>query len=552
MGRHASRPRHTALWVAGGALAGIVVVSTAATALPRALGQGDRTESATTTSSCVTQTTVRVTTASSFTGVLRAVGPALQTGPDCVRLQVTAVDGRAAATRLTDLAADVWIPDDGVWATYASPGALAAARDAGGRTVVATSPVYMVTDSATAARVRQAGGSWLGLSGLLADDAGVRLAVREPVGSGEGIVGAGALGEAVWLRDGMDASSIAMVRTLRNTRTAPGSTAALPARTGEVGLVAEYALLPRLPSLPRDTAVLSGSDRTALLRYTWFPTASGVAVPQRRAALDRVLAVLSGPEGIKALAAAGLRQPAAAPPPGVPLGRLPALARRSFAVMEAHHADHILATWYPAERRANLLLVVDISGSMAEPAPGSRASKIRLVREGVRTVAGLLPSDSRLGVWVFGFDLDGRRDYRVLVPVAPLGDTQRAAVSRAVRGLEAIKSGTALYDTILDAYRSAQAAYTPGVPNQVLFFTDGHDQDAPNGISAAELNRQLRAVADPRRPVEVAMVVFGKESDTSYLKTVLAPVKGYLTPVTSGQQVAGMFVHVAVGGLRTR
>lgn len=549
MGRHTPRRRHTALWVAGGALAGLVVVSTAATALPRALGQGAPTAGR---DACLTRTTLRATTASSFAGVLQALGPVLARGPDCVQLQVTVADGRAAAVRLGDLGTDVWIPDDGVWATYARSGALAAAPDAGSGTVVATSPVYMVTDAATAARVRQAGGSWLGLSGLLTGDAGVQLAVREPVGSGEGIVGAGALGEAVWLRDGMDSSSIAMVRTLRNTRTAPGATVAFPTRAGEVGLVPEYALLPRLPSLPRDTAVLTGSDRTALLRYTWLPTASGVAAPHRRAALGRVLAVLSGEEGAKALAAAALRRPGDGPPPRAPQGRLPELARASFAVMKPHHADHIIATWYPAERRANLLLVVDVSGSMAEPAPGSRASKIALVRDGVRTVAGLLPSDSRLGLWVFGFRLDGPRDYRVLLPGAPLGDAQRAALSRAVGGLEAINSGTALYDTVLAAYRAAQESYTPGVPNQVLFFTDGREQDDPDAITAAKLSEQLRAVVDPKRPVELAMVVFGKGSDAAFLKTVLAPVNGYLEPVTSAQQVGGMFVHVAVGGLRTR
>jgi hypothetical protein len=410
----------------------------------------------------------------------------------------------------------------------------------------------MVTDPATGARIQEAGGSWVALSGLLSDRTGVRLAVREPAGSADGLVGAGALGEAVWLRRGMDASSIAMVSTLHNTRTVRGLGPALPAEAGEVGLVPEYALLPRLASRARNSVVLTGTDRTAMMRYSWFPTASAAGAPERRVALYRVLMALTGAEATDGLAAAQLRRPDAGPPPDAAQNRLPKLAPASLGVIAPHHADHILATWYPSERRANLLLVVDVSGSMGDPPPGSRSSKIALVQQGVLTVANLLPANSRLGLWQFGFRLNGARDYEVVLPAASLGAVQRKRLARSVRTLRALDSGTALYDTVLDAYRAAQAAYTPGVPNQVLFFTDGHDQDDPDAISPAVLSERLRAVADPRRPVELAMVVFGTEADAAFLKTVLAPVNGYLEPVVSAAQVAGMFVHVAVGGLRTR
>ncbi len=71
----------------------------------------------------------------------------------------------------------------------------------------------------------------------------MRLAVRDPNGSGDGMVAAGSLGEAVWIKDGMDASSAALSAALRQTRTVPGTAPALPDRPGEVGLVPEYALL---------------------------------------------------------------------------------------------------------------------------------------------------------------------------------------------------------------------------------------------------------------------------------------------------------------------
>jgi hypothetical protein len=550
VGKHSSR-RHTYLWGIVGALVGIALVSTAVTTLPRAIGQGGG-DRGTAAASCGTTSTLRVTAASSFAGVLSDLAPALARGPECVRLTVTAVDGRAAAESLSALRTDVWIADDGAWAAYAADGVLAAADQVGSGTVVATSPVYMVTDPATGMRIKEAGGTWWGLSGLVREPTGVRLAVRAPAGSGDGLVGAGVLGDAVWLRRGMDGSSAAMLETLDQTRTVAGTGPALPTEDGEVGLVPEYALLPVLASAARNAVVLSGTDRTALLRYTWLPTMAATGDPTRRAALYRVLLALTGGESADAIGRAWLRRPGAGAPPQAALDRLPRLVQAEFGVLAPHHADHVLATWYPRERRANLLLVVDVSGSMGKPAPGSDAPLISLVREGVRTVGALLPPDSQLGLWAFGSQLSPPSDHVTLLRSAPLTSAHRRALGSAVGRLEAQETGTGLYDTMLDAYRAVQESYRPGMPNQVIVFTDGRNEDDPGGRTAAQLAERLRDAVDRRRPVELAVVTFGSLPDAEALKSVLGPVDGYLSEVTSAEQVAGAFVHVAVGGLRTR
>ena len=191
--------------------------------------------------------------------------------------------------------ADVWIPDDLSWAAVARGGLLADDGDGGSGTVLATSPIYMVTDTATAARLTRAGGSWLALSKLVASPDGVRLAVRDPNGSGDGMVAAGTLGEAVWIKDGMDASSAALSAALRQTRTVSGTGPALPSQPGEVGLVPEYVLLSAKPTT-EDAAVLAGTDHTAVLRYGWLPTAAAVADPVRKAGAGAVAGRAEEPE----------------------------------------------------------------------------------------------------------------------------------------------------------------------------------------------------------------------------------------------------------------
>src|SRR5690606_18442789 len=106
--------------------------------------------------------------------------------------------------------AHVWIPDEAAWAGVISQIQLDTEAETAG-TVVATSPIYMVADESTASRVTDAGGGWLDLAELLTADTGTQLMVRDPAGSGDGMLGAGAVGEAVWLESGMDASAEALM-----------------------------------------------------------------------------------------------------------------------------------------------------------------------------------------------------------------------------------------------------------------------------------------------------------------------------------------------------
>jgi hypothetical protein len=491
--------------------------------------------------------TLKVVTATSFAKVLAALQPSLASGAHCIALDTVVVDGRGAAARVAEREADVWIPDDLSWGAVARGGLLADDGDGGSGTVLATSPIYMVTDTATAARLTGAGGSWLALSKLVDEHNGVRLAVRDPNGSGDGMVAAGSLGEAVWIKDGMDASSAALSAALRQTRTVPGTAAALPDRPGEVGLVPEYALL-AAKRTAEEAAVLPGTDHTAVLRYGWLPTAAAVADPARKAGLDRLLAALKSPDASGAYAAAGLRRPDGGAP-GDGDVRLPRLTAAALPVLEPHHVDHVFAAWYVQDRRSSILLAVDVSGSMAQPAPGTDTPLIQLVQQGCLAVGRMLPDQSSLGLWSFGSQLDPPRDYRVLLPTAQLTDGQRAGLAGAVGQLAAERTGTGLYDTILAAYKAATAAWRPDEANQVVIFTDGRNEDDPVSIGQQQLAAALKKAADPKRPVELTVVAYGKLPEASSLQDAVGGVDGYVSSVQTPAEVSAAFLHAAASGL---
>jgi Ca-activated chloride channel homolog len=493
-------------------------------------------------SSC---TPVDVTTSTSFEPVLREVAASLRQGENCADVRVNVADGRPAADALTETSADVWIPDDASWAGVIPEGVLAPDPD-GRPEVLAQSPFYMVTDAATAARIKAAGGTWRGLAGLFVPGTGLRMVVRDPAASGDGMVAAAGVGEAVWVAEGMDASSLALATAFEVTRTVRGSAPALPKATGDVGVVPEYALL-RF-GVPEGAVVVAGSDNTPTLRFAWLPTAHGAARADRAPALRRLHDALVGEAGLAAVQRAGLRGPDGAAAPGT-ASRLPAATAKPFDILGPHHVEHVFATWYPEVRRADLLMVVDVSGSMGRTAPDSDRPLIDLVRDGVTEVGKLLPDDSRIGLWEFGSRLDGANDYREVLPPGDLDKSQRGRLGDATAALRAQQTGTGLYDTILAAYETAQERYRGGVLSHVFVFTDGRNQDDPGSVSLEQLTERLTAAQDPQRPVALSVVAFGDAAaDVEALTKALEPVDADVEALTSAKGVPAVFVHVAAGG----
>lgn len=495
-------------------------------------------------------TQLRIVTTSSYRPVLTEIAPLVASGDTCIQLNVEVANGVDALSRVADSGTHVWIPDDGAWAGAGDQLALDADAPGAG-TVVATSPIYMVTDQPTATLVRDAGASWLGLSTLLSDGtSGPTLVLQDPERSGDGLVAAGAVGESVWLDAGMDASAQALTAALPSMRIVQEN--AVPAEPGEIGLVPEYVMVDLLASGDsashiRGAELLAGTDNTAMLRYTWLPTGVGADDPDVMAAMERVLSVLTGDESADARERAGLRGPNREPVTADG-DTFPPLEGEPFEVFSAHAVDHVFATFYAEHRRADVHLVIDISGSMAAAAPSGDASRLDVVKQGLQAMVEILPDDAGVGLWQFGSLLDPPNDWVELVGIGPLED-QRGGLDNAVSGMAPIETGTGLYNTMLDVYLHAQANYRDGVPNHAVVLTDGRNEDRPGSLTAEELQAELVAAHDPERPVHLTLVALGAEPDTELLVDVLEPLDSYITQVSTAEEITAAFIHVAAGGV---
>ena len=483
---------------------------------------------------------LRVVAASSIAPAVRQVAATLTSAANCVDVTTTVADGEGASAVVASDHADVWIPDDSAWLNLP----VAAALSPGSAPVIATSPLYFVTTKG--ATLPASARTWLGLGDTLATRSRLRLVLSDPAASGAALVGAGALVDAGIDADGPLISASNMMRTWQSGRTVAGTAPAFPTTPDEVGIVPEYALL--AGGSDRYDVTVPGGAQSPYLRYTWHPTVVGAAT--EGPALTRLQTALTSVAGRTALGQQHLRPGDRSPIPADDEARasLPDPAGEPTPVIAEHYLYHVLTTFHPSRRKANILVVIDVSGSMRDHAPHSTSSLISLVRGGVSQLTDLMPETSHIGLWEFGSRLDGSKDYRSLVPTRVLSSAQRRAVDGAAHHLAAQDTGTGLYDTILAAYRHQQKDFVPGMPNEVLVFTDGKDQDDPGAISLASLRTSL-ATLDLQKHVQVGVLGFGNQLPAATLEHALSPVGGQVDRLTRTPEVVGAFVHAVSGGL---
>jgi hypothetical protein len=219
------------------------------------------------------------------------------------------------------------------------------------------------------------------------------------------------------------------------------------------------------------------------------------------------------------LAAAGFR-----PASGQPTDAQASVGRiTEIGVVQPLAVGNMLHTWVTLSTDSRMLVVLDVSGSMAEYAGAS--TRVDLAREAMLAALNTMPSRWHVGLWAFSVGLGDKHDYRDLVPVRQLdasadGGTHRDALADEVEGLPIlVGGGTALYDTALAAYDEALRGYDPGRLNTVVLMTDGRNED-PNGVRLPKLLDEIERRQDPNRPVQMITIGMGPQADVSALQQI--------------------------------
>ena len=103
-------------------------------------------------------------------------------------------------------------------------------------------------------------------------------------------------------------------------------------------------------------------------------------------------------------------------------GMLPGEPRNVLSPASPQVLDLIQRSWAELRKRARVLLVIDVSGSMGDPVPNSGDTKLELAKRAAIRALGQFASDDDVGLWIFSSDFPpSHQPYFQLLPVAPLG-----------------------------------------------------------------------------------------------------------------------------------
>jgi Ca-activated chloride channel homolog len=170
----------------------------------------------------------------------------------------------------------------------------------------------------------------------------------------------------------------------------------------------------------------------------------------------------------------------------------PAQPKRVLGLPEPRTLDRIRRAWREDRKPANVLLVVDTSGSMADENRLVRAKK------GLEAFFEQVGKQDSVGLNIFSDQL------QELLPIAPFRENERE-MRRTVENLIA-DGGTAVYDATIDGFESVRSKATPERINAVVVLTDGEDTDSVSSVR--DVVEAVRAQGDSDDQVRVFTIAY--------------------------------------------
>ncbi len=175
----------------------------------------------------------------------------------------------------------------------------------------------------------------------------------------------------------------------------------------------------------------------------------------------------------------------------------------TLATPSAEVINAVIEQWRANKKKANIVLAVDVSGSM------NNDNKIGNAREGAKQLVELLGDDDTFSLLTFN-------DQAAWALTDAKIGTSRADAARRAGGLLA-NGGTALYDAVDAAFSHVENAPPDEKIVAIVVLSDGADRD-----SRMALNQLLDHIrSDPeKRNVRVFTIGYGKDAKADVLQKI--------------------------------
>jgi Ca-activated chloride channel family protein len=197
--------------------------------------------------------------------------------------------------------------------------------------------------------------------------------------------------------------------------------------------------------------------------------------------------------------------------------------------------DAINAGWPALKKKARVLFVLDVSGSMAAPTTGGQ-TKLQLVQQAADHALDLLAPGDQVGLWVFSTELEQ------LEPPAALASQQKAAIKASIDALKP-EQETALYHSVRLAEDYMQQSRDPKYINAIVLLTDGINTD-PTDNNRAGLLSDLQQQAPAGRAIRIFDIGYGSDAEQDTLNSIAQATGGVAYPAGDPGTIDSVFVRI--------
>jgi Ca-activated chloride channel homolog len=491
----------------------------------------------------------------------------------CVQVQVDQADSATEAAQIDGQAArqgavvDAWIPDSSLWLDVARSYPLGAQIVQPTGKSVARSPLMLVTTHAVAAEtgVFTAPPAWalllpssfggppasMGISVDLPDPtttaAGLTSLIQVSRELGTGATARTALTDfAFGVEDTENFDSASALAQFVATTQPPFDRRAITAASEQAVLAYDKAN----SKAPLDAVYPTGASQelgTPELDYPYVLTST---LPGQLRAARMFGNYLQTSYAQSVIRSDGFRSASGAPdvmPASAGLAAQP--LQLASAATPAETAAS-LQNWQQLGLGFRDLVLADVSPAMDQPSGLGSDTIEQLLDQTASQGLGLFPGGTQMGVWQVGKSSSVSQPYDQVVSMGPLSSsvgllTRRVDIDQILASATTSPDGKlALYDSILDAYRTMDASYQPRYLNGVIVLTAGVDS-APGDMSASALVAELHKLYNPSRQIPITILDFGNQASFSALQQIASASgpAGAAFLVTNPAQVGQVFLQ---------
>ncbi|WP_240658683.1 vWA domain-containing protein [Microbacterium sp. CPCC 204701] len=263
-------------------------------------------------------------------------------------------------------------------------------------------------------------------------------------------------------------------------------------------------------------------------------TAEWIDPVESEAAADFIRFSLTA-QGQEVVRASGYRDLNRRLDPGVEqVGRLRAGQAGVIAFPEQDVVTAVQAAFPDVRKRANVLFLLDVSGSMDEQISPAE-TKLTQAKKAIEAALGHFTTGDDIGLAAFAQAPDGAMVPGLVAPVTDIGASRDAFLGSL--GALASMGDTPLYQAV-DTFAGQQAAsWSPERINAVVLLSDG-ENDAPNAptIGQDQMLENLRNLHHAT-PVLVFTLAYGADADVATLQSISSATGAHYYDATDPSQL---------------